>query len=269
MFAFGLPALALGWFAIWGWLFWFLFVVEFLALALAVRSEKVGLATITLAGFVAICLMFGDVTFSLSGVWSWVVAHRWWVGACAAIYFGGFFAWPFYAWGLLVRDQLRQRHAIRILFLQSIDVPEQKLPDEDDPMPEEYRAQWTKYVRGDPGASSDEWVKPVHTFGHGPNYNALRAPNSLSAQVGDEYAAKVSAPPRIRDHWSKLGSWSTYWPAHVIGYLIGDFLVDMFNKVWKKLRGVFDALAVRWYAKANQDFVDLEEKPEPAEMAEL
>src|SRR4051812_33033396 len=139
MLGMGIPALALGWFTVWGGIFWTLLLVDFLIVSASLWWNRAGWATIALVGFVLLCLIFGDITPSWSGVWTWLVDHRWWVAVCAAIYFSGFFAWPFYAWGLLVRDQLRQRHMIRILFLRSRGVPERDLPDEDGPMPEEYR----------------------------------------------------------------------------------------------------------------------------------
>lgn len=65
--------------------------------------------------------------------------------------------------------------------------------------------------------------------------------------VGAKEGSKSSYMPVWSKNKAKLTCWVVWWPFSVIGYILGDLLIDMFNYIFKQFGEVYNKLSNRHF----------------------
>lgn len=58
--------------------------------------------------------------------------------------------------------------------------------------------------------------------------------------------------PRSGDHKALIASWGMYWPISLIWTILGDFVVEMYEMIIRKLAAKLDAIAARSFRAVRQ-----------------
>lgn len=65
--------------------------------------------------------------------------------------------------------------------------------------------------------------------------------------MGQPRVSKELYKPKYTNNKSKLFSWTFIWPISIIGYIIGDLLVDFFNFILKYFGEIYNKISNRHF----------------------
>lgn len=214
--------------------FWVVTVGMLLLIASAVEYERPGLATLMLVGTFAALGFFGDVnilTFALHNPVTAIVAVLGYVGvgvlwAC--------FKWKnFLTYSVeLIDDQKRQW-----LAMQHRNVPNPK-----------YNAETERFERSRGNRYYEQQFDTTR----------LEVSENGPAVVPDDFKAEwqkylKTLIPTIRTNKLRITTWMAYWPTSVVWYLLRDWVLKLFESVFRRFKGVFVSMRNRAYAEVLKE----------------
>lgn len=62
--------------------------------------------------------------------------------------------------------------------------------------------------------------------------------------------------PKVSEHKSQIISWMCYWPMSLVWYFLSDWIVNLFNKIFTALKGVFIGMRNRVFSDVISDIGD-------------
>lgn len=218
-------------FALGGMFFFLCSLIIALVIIGAFYNEKYGSALFVFAAFGAVCLLFGDVTFSQSLDW---LKDNWF----QIILWGGIYLMLCGVWGLIFRWIINNRKRLS-KFKEFRDSWLHTMNREAGPVPDELKKEFKKHC-----LSTSQWSdKPAYSNDPGEN-------------VKIEY--------NIRDHKLKTTMECIFAPLDIMSYFFGEFLVDIWGHIIDQIGGWMNQLAYNTVKSGYKD-VDFTEDGEDME----